>query len=877
MKRLVFLFQNSLAAVTLLFALNVAAQNKDGQPGDLKKPIAVINQNFAPKAIRVTSKEGFVHPGIGFSADDLNRIQKRVREGYEPWATAFNQFRILPQASKNYILLNLDENGNSKYEEMADGNGQYEGRRDADAAFAQTVMWYITGDNDYAGKALRIIRSWYASTKRKTGDMLTAGMSLQKFCFAAEVLRYTPQSGWTDGDTEGFIGFLKIMQPSADRPTAFMNQGSIATMGYMSAAVFMDDKESYAKAITRATVGRESRAPARDYSLKNQIQEVTNPATGKPVILLVEMGRDQGHAQGDIAALGCLARTALVQGTWVNEEGDIVNDGSGVNLFQFLNHRLLGGAGVAAKYNLGYDIAYPPNKGIYNRVSSDMRGQLAPLYELVYNYYKYDENIPDDDENLKYIKQVLDLQRPEVSSVDFFGSGTLLYTHEKAVLNPQSPKGAPVPIYAPDYEADTRDFGRIQAATFAGSKGDKTGNIGKEDYSDSEGVRRIISGIKINFYDWYQNVDFGPLPVDKMVMRAGSGADRGCKIDVILLDHVPGIDFKNVTEENLALGEKIGVIQVPATGWWDNFVTFTGHLERKLSGKHAIALRFYGSNHVYHFQANVDWFKFVNFFADETNQAVKADTLFKGATRADDEFVTLKNGSGILFKQMDFDRGIGLLRAGMASTSGGKIEIRKGRPDGELLADYLVPNTKGEFKDVQQKAETAATIHGKSDVYIVYQGKGTLKLKTYRNIPVGQNFGPVKAGRISAVYKGDVVLGKDHAGITATKDGATVVFPQVEFKNGPKIVSFKIRSNRDATLLLVNIDKFSQPTDEPFASVHIPDTKGEWNTVYFDMNKSNKKIVGAQMIYMTLTGDNATVDFAEMQFDPLDTESVIEP
>jgi hypothetical protein len=738
-------------------------------------------------------------------------------------------------------------------------------------------MWYVTGDNDYAAKALKIIRSWSASTKRKTSDMLTAGISLQKFCFAAEVLRYTPQSGWTDGDTEGFVRFLKIMQPSTDRPTAFMNQGSIATMGYMSAAVFMDDRESYARAITRTTVGRESRSPEKDYSLKNQIQEVTNPATGQPVFLLVEMGRDQGHAQGDIGALGSLARAALVQGTKVNDAGDVTTDGSGVNLFQFMNRRLLGGAAAAAKFNLGYDIAYPPNQGVYNRLGPDMRGQLPPVYELVYNYYRYAENIPDADEHLKYVKQVLDLQRPEVSSVDFFGSGTLLYTDVKAVLNPNSPKGAPLPIHTSDYEADTRDFGRIQAATFAGAKGDSTGNIGQEDYADAEGIRRVISGVKNNFFAWYQNVDFGPLPVDKMVMHAGSGAVRGCKIDVILLDHVPGIDFQNVTEENLAAGEKIGVIQVPATGWWDNFVTFTGLLDRKLSGKHFIALKFYGSNHVYHFQANVDWFKFANLFADETNQAAKADELFKGAARADDGSVTLKSGSGILFKQMDFDRGIGLLQASLSSTAGGKIEIRNNRAGGELVATYLIPDTQGEFKDVQQKAETTATIHGKNDVYIIYLGKGALKLKTYRNISTVENFPPVKAARISAIYKGTAVLGKDHATITATKDGSTVVFPQVEFKNGPKTIAFKIRSDKDATLSLVNVDKFSRPTDASFASVHIPDTRGEWATVYFDMAQAVKKITGAQMIYLTLAGDNATVDFSEMQFDPVAAGTVVNP
>jgi hypothetical protein len=717
---------------------------------------------FTPKAIQIRSSEGFVHPGIGLSVNDLERIQKMVRMGNEPWAIAFDHFRSNPKASKNYVIQNLDKNGNPKYEEMADGNGQYEARRDADASFAQVIMWYITGDKDYSNKALQIIRSWYTSTKRKTGDMLTAGMAMQKFCFAAEVLRYTPHSSWTESDTKGFTGFLNIMLPSTDRPTAFMNQGSIATMGYMSIAIFMNDKELYAKAITRATVGVESQAPNRDYSLKNQIREVTDPVTGKQDMVLVEMGRDQGHSQGDIGALGSLAQTAFIQGTKVNSNGEIVENEHGVNLFRFMNNRLLTGAGIVAKYNLGYDIDYPPTSvGVnsksetYYKVSGDGRGSLAAVYELIYNHYRYNENVSEKDTALKYIQQVQELKKIETSSQDFFGDGTLLFSHEKAIQNPGKSKGKPKQLKSVDYLTISKTLGRIQASTYTGTKGDKTGNIGIEDYTDMEGTRSIISGIKINFYAWYKNVDFGQVPVNKMLIRAGSASSRGCKIDVILLDNVAGINFNNVTEADLQAGEKIGTIQTTATGWWTNFIVSTGLLERKLSGKHSFALRFYGSDNVYHFQANVDWFKFVNTFTNE--------------------------------------------------------------------------------KDLLPKQEIL----------------------------------PVKADQISIVYKGDATLKKEYATLHAIPEGTTIVFPFVEFRNGPHTILFRVRSNGIATLSLVNVNKTSHISDEPFVKANIIDTKGKWTDIRVDITAMDKKITGGQMLYLTIKGNGALVYFEEMQLDPL--------
>jgi hypothetical protein len=94
------------------------------------------------------------------------------------------------------------------------------------------------------------------------------------------------------------------------------------------------------------------------------------------------------------------------------------------------------------------------------------------------------------------------------------------------------------------------------------------------------------------------------------------------------------------------------------------------------------------------------------------------------------------------------------------------------------------------------------------------------------------------------------------------------VFPSAQFRNGPQAIAFRVKSKGQAVLSLANINKRARLTDPPFATVSIPDTKGKWITLHAKIN-SDKKITGTQMVYMTLIGNNAVVDFKEIQFDPL--------
>jgi hypothetical protein len=88
-----------------------------------------------------------------------------------------------------------------------------------------------------------------------------------------------------------------------------------------------------------------------------------------------ESGRDQGHSMLDIALLGVFCQMAWNQGD---------------DLFGYDNNRFLQGAEYVARYNLGQDV---PNTSYRNSdvtqivISEGARGNVRPIWELVYQHY----------------------------------------------------------------------------------------------------------------------------------------------------------------------------------------------------------------------------------------------------------------------------------------------------------------------------------------------------------------------------------------------------------------------------------------------------------------------------------------------------------
>ncbi|OMF38839.1 hypothetical protein BK133_01165 [Paenibacillus sp. FSL H8-0548] len=880
-----FILVSSIPSITIFAQESIAGNDASSHEID------TIITDFKPQAVPVVSEEGFTHPGIYVTAENLNVMQEMVREGYEPWASAFEQFRRDSRAQKDYKLQNEDGNGNPYIDFLPPGTGSKPVRFDADAAYAQTIMWYVTGDSAYRDNAIKIIRAWYTSLRQVTeaegydwsADVLSAGMSTNKFSFAAEILRYTPGSGWTEEDTVGFTQYLDYLWPMYNRDEQFMNQGSVALMGFMSSAVFRDDADDYAKAIDRATVNSASQNSARGFSIEDQMRMVTyNAATGEavePHVQLVEMGRDQPHAEGDVAGLSNAAQIAYAQGTLVNENGEIAEDGT--TLFEFLDKRIMKATNQYSKYNLGYAIDWTPvyagwtnwedpvnaSGDIYNVVATNGRYRLG-LESVVYYHYKYKLGVNENDPDFKYIKQAKELYGLEISGQDNIANSDLLLAPIEAKTG--EPLGAPRPIIEAGYLDNIAGFDRFQASEFDG----KSGQGILEDYRDEYGLRQITSGFKKNEYMWYKDFDFGNEPVNSIILNSGSNSEAGSHVQMILLDQVEGIDYTNVTAADLAKGEIVADFYSGATGWWTTLSSKSEKLLKELSGTHSFALLMLGSTNVYGLQTNMDWISFARSYAHETNEAEAADEFVNGATRSSAKAI-MPNGSAISYKMMDFDYGTAALEANLSTTGAGVLEVRKDAIDGPLAASYSLPNTNGVSRKVQLAATESDDIIkllGKNDVYLVYKGEGALELDTYRNFRLVQSavfpkiqsesYTTLREGLAAKEAEGSISFVRTAAG----NQPVALVYFNNSFGEGIDTFSIRLRSNGIATIEIANETGNNDGiVFKPYAKLLIPNTEGEWTTVAYDMSESQANPTGTQVIYVTVNG--AQVDLDYMQFN----------
>jgi hypothetical protein len=128
-----------------------------------------------------------------------------------------------------------------------------------------------------------------------------------------------------------------------------------------------------------------------------------------------ESGRDQQHTQ---LGLGHLAEACEI--AW----------NQGLDLYAANDNRLLKGFEYTAKYNLGQDVPFMPftdTTGKYKAkaISAEGRGNLRPIYEMVWNHYERRRGVP-----APFTRQAAEKLRPEgpAFGADHPGFGTLLFT-----------------------------------------------------------------------------------------------------------------------------------------------------------------------------------------------------------------------------------------------------------------------------------------------------------------------------------------------------------------------------------------------------------------------------------------------------------------
>jgi len=256
-----------------------------------------------------------------------------------------------------------------------------------------------------ARKAVEILNAWGSTLKKMDGHdvQLAAGLNGFKFVSAAELIRYT-YSKWEPKDIEAFERMLReVIYPPLKEfaPFANGNWGGACIKTVMSIGVFCNDRAMFDGAVDYFYHG------SADACLTNYVFNEAGQCQ--------ESGRDQTHTQ---LGLGQLAEACEIG--WHQH----------LEMYGAADNRLLKGFEYTAKYNLGFEVpfvAHVDTTGTYAAkvISTKVRGQLRPIYEMVWNHYHNRMGL-----EAPYTKQAAEKVRPEGAAFgpDGVGFGTLLFT-----------------------------------------------------------------------------------------------------------------------------------------------------------------------------------------------------------------------------------------------------------------------------------------------------------------------------------------------------------------------------------------------------------------------------------------------------------------
>jgi hypothetical protein len=274
----------------------------------------------------------------------------------------------------------------------------------------------------YAEKSIAILNAWSAELKQLNGSTdvdLAAGIYGYELANAAEIMRTYP--GWKPDDFARFKKlmlevFLPVNQDFLKRHNGtridhyWANWDLCSLASMMAIGVLCDRREIYGEAIQYLKTGPGNGA------ISNAIYYVHPGGLGQ----WQESGRDQGHTVMGIGMMGAICEMAWKQGD---------------DLYGYDDNRFLAGCEYVAKYNLGGEVPFKPyqNGDVQQTViSATARGELRPVWELVYNHYVKRKGLP-----APYTTRMAAKVRPEGGGGDYgpnsggfdqLGYGTLTAT-----------------------------------------------------------------------------------------------------------------------------------------------------------------------------------------------------------------------------------------------------------------------------------------------------------------------------------------------------------------------------------------------------------------------------------------------------------------
>ena len=392
-----------------------------------------------------------VHPGISHKRSDLDRMKYMVEAGIEPWASTFVALSNHPRAQFD---IPLGVTGNANFQSFTTVYSEDSERffvNDGTTAYYNALMWYITGDERHAEKAIEVFNT-YNTLRRNTRPIPLRSGRVWRIIEAAEIIAHT-YDGWDPDDIQAFKDMLVFPGYSTTTvPTQAINnddftfywhvyngdrvrhgnQGLFAMRTMMAMGIFLDNEVMYERALRylrgqshrpddlaypsgppRNSNGRTNCEFFRQFDnngFDNTIEDYGYNEVIEHYIFengqSQESSRDQVHALAGVITINNMAEMAWSQGD---------------DLYGHLDNRPLLGMEFMNHYNLSIDFQFPdqmtswepttdPSSGEYIR-RTDRSGRFEalrinpeiecdgglsrgaenyeqPIYELVLGHYR---------------------------------------------------------------------------------------------------------------------------------------------------------------------------------------------------------------------------------------------------------------------------------------------------------------------------------------------------------------------------------------------------------------------------------------------------------------------------------------------------------